>query len=529
MASVSLALPPDYWKNLSLNNEDLEFISNYLFEKETPLTEKELVPLLIEERLRGEREALANEQRAAGKAYLPKEQYKSGDNLVFPALDWAKGKVAGVRAGVNPAVGEFGVMEVEFEDGSKRAFATGLAVHKLNQPPEDAGEDGALNQSGIYREFGPDLEQRLTEKLHSDEDLVRIAGRWFPRALLVDVNMGHLNLAEAVLDEASGGPLATSSLLEQVELPANVNPKLIEFSMNFALQEDGRFDEVGPAGEVLWYLKRLEPEDVQKVPAPLRYAPIEYDRTLLSPEMLAQEAEIDDELGESEAPDTDLNEVTIALTFPHWRAGTLPVSARVHGLFPTAYESPRVRFTLVDAKTENKIPAWVVRQHRYVSGLAEYFKKYELVPGSLITLRKGKKPGQTIIEARTHRPTRDWVRTVLAGSDGGIVFAMLKQNLSADFNERMMIAVPDVEGVDEACEQLVKLRPSFDSLVHNMMVELVKLNVQGHVHVQELYSALNVIRRCPPAPLLAFLAGQSEYKHVGDMHFRLADSEGGNE
>jgi hypothetical protein len=529
MASVYLALPPDYWKNLSLNKKDLEFIGNYLFDKETPLTEKELVPVLIEERIRSERDALTREQRAAGKAYLPKEQYKSGDQLVFPALDWAKGKVTGVRAGVNPAIGEFSVMEVEFEDGSKRSFATSLADHKLNQPPEEAGDAGASNQAGIYQEYGRELENRLAETLRSDEGLVRIAGRWFPRALLVDVNMGHLNLAEAVLDEASGGPLSTSAMLEQVELPGNVNPKLIEFSMNYALQEDGRFDEVGPAGEVLWYLKRLEPGDVQMVPAPLRYMPTEYDRTRLNAEMLAQEAEIDDELGENAAPKNDLGEVTVTLTFPHWRAGTLPVSARVHGLFPTAYESPRVRFTLVDAKNNGEIPAWVVRQHRYVSGLAEYYKKYELIPGSLITLRKGKKPGQTIIEARTHRPTRDWVRTVLAGSDGGIVFAMLKQNLSADFNERMVIAVPDVNGVDEASAQLAKQRPSFDTLVHNMMVELVKLNVQGHVHVQELYSALNVIQRCPPAPLLAFLARESSYKHVGDMHFRLAETEGGND
>ena len=54
-----------------------------------------------------------------------------------------------------------------------------------------------------------------------------------------------------------------------MELPANVNPKLVEFSLDLALQEDPRFDEVGPAGEVLWYLHRLEPEEVrQTAPMP---------------------------------------------------------------------------------------------------------------------------------------------------------------------------------------------------------------------------------------------------------------------
>ena len=43
-------------------------------------------------------------------------------------------------------------------------------------------------------------------------------------------------------------------------------------------------------------------------------------------------------------------------------------------LFPTAYEAPRVRFTLVDGESGQKFPAWVVRQHRYVYGLADWYR-----------------------------------------------------------------------------------------------------------------------------------------------------------
>jgi hypothetical protein len=49
------------------------------------------------------------------------------------------------------------------------------------------------------------------------------------------------------------------------------------------------------------------------------------------------------------------------------------------------------------------------------------------------------------------------------------------------------------------------------------------------VHAQELYSALNVIRRCPPGPLLVHLTVDSRYKHVGDLHYRLASTEGEND
>jgi hypothetical protein len=134
-----------------------------------------------------------------------------------------------------------------------------------------------------------------------------------------------------------------------------------------------------------------------------------------------------------------------------------------------------------------------------------------------------------IITPKTRRPTRDWVRTVLVGSDGGIVFAMLKQNLTSEFNERMVIAVPDPAGVDEACEQIAKKHLPFQQLVADIMQELVKLNVQEHVHAQELYSALNILRRCPPGPLLEFLTTSSDYKHVGDLHYRLAESEAEND
>jgi hypothetical protein len=525
MASVPSFLQPGYWESASINKQDLEFIHNYLFENEIPLTENELLPVLVEARISSERASLFKMQKSEGKLYLPKERYKTGEKLVFPALDWQKGKVLTVRPGVNPQVGEFEVIEVEFEHGEKHTFAAGLANHKLNQPIETPIENGSLDQKAVLDSYGPDLEKKLNAALREDKGLVQIAGRWFPRALLVDVNTGHLNLAEAVLEEANGKPLMTHSLLEQVELPANVNPKLIEFSMNYALQEDGRFDEVGPAGEVLWFLHRLEPEDVRQTPIQLRYTPIEYDRSTLTGEMQVLEKELSDELSELEPPRAPVDEVIVSLTYPHWRAGTLPISARVRALFPTAYESPRVRFALVDGQTKEIMPAWVVRQQRYVYGLTEWYRRYNLLPGSLVAVRKGKNPGQVIVQAQTRRPSKDWVRTVLVGRDGGIVFATLKQNIYADYNERMVIAVPDVGGVDEAWAQTAKERLPLDALVNNVMLDLSKLNLQGHVHAQELYSALNILRRCPPGPLLATLATRPAFVHVGDMHFRLTEPE----
>ena len=512
----------DYWIDLQITRQDVEYLHNHLFELETPLTTRELVVVFIDERIRAERLATQQRRQAGGKTYLPKDSYQVGDALIFPALNWKHGKVTAVRAGTNPEIGSFDVLTVDMENGSEKLFASNLPRHDLNDQPETVEEEG-FNAEETLRTYGNALEKKIESAFQSDDDIVRIAGRWFPRALLVDVNVGHLNLAEAVLDMAGGEPLPTSALLKDVAMPDGINPKLAEFSLNLALQDDGRFDEVGPAGEVLWCLRRLEPEEVREAPLYLRYAPIEYDRGALTPQMLNLEAQLDDELSEFQGPLAEgAKEVTVSLIFPHLRSGTLPLSARVRPLFPTAYESPRVRFTLVDGKTKQKMPGWVVREHGYVFGLREWYKANDLMPGSLVRIRRGEHPGEVIIEAKSYR-TKDWVRTVIIGADGGMVFAMLKQSISAEFNDRMAFAIPSSDAVDQLWLQDRK-RP-FEKLVADLIREMSKLTPQGHVHAQELYSAVNIVRRVPPAPLFALLASRPEFTHVGDLHFRLNEME----
>ena len=298
-----------------------------------------------------------------------------------------------------------------------------------------------------------------------------------------------------------------------------MNPRLAEFSLNYALQDDDRFDEVGPAGQILWCLRRLEPDYVREVPSPLQYTEIEHDRNLLTPAMKNLESQLDDELTPSEDLDAreEISSITVSLIYPHLRAGTLPMSPRARKLFPTAYETERVRFTLVDGKTKQRIPAWVVLAHGYVFGLREWYKSHSLIPGSLVQLRKGENPGEVIVEVKSQRSSKDWVRTVMVGTDGGFVFAMLKQPITAEFNDRMVIHVPDFKTLDPVWEK----KRSFDDLVLLVMRELTKSNPQGHVHAQELYAAVNLVRRVPPAPLFALLATNPVFKHVGDLHFRL--------
>ncbi len=521
--TAPISLQEDYWDNFALQENDLEFLYNHLLEIETPQTAQELVRALVTERIRQAKEELRSQQRSGASIFVPKNHYKEGQELVFPAMQWRKGKVVSIRPSNNPDLSPFEVIEVVFEDGDKHEFAAGLEEHKLNQPIEIKLDDPNLDVDSVMRRYGDEFSQELSEILEENPDLVRIAGRWFPRALLVDVNIGHLNLAEALLDMEGGGPLTTKAILDQIELPTDVNLKLTEFSLNLAMQEDGRFDEVGPAGEVQWYLRRLEPDSVQNVPIYLRYNEIQYDHSEVEELLETFDHMVLDELEphEQEAGKAATGEATISLIYPHWRAGTLPLTGPLLNIFPTAIESPRVQFTFVDVDSGARFSGWVVRPYHYVYGLREWYEDKGLIPGSLVQLRKGDQPGEVILHIGKKRANREWIRTVLVGTDEGVVFAMLKQLITAPYEERMAISIPDTEALDKIWEQSAKRRTPLNQTVLNIMRELAKLTPQGHVHAQELYAAVNIVRRCPPGPILNVLNTQPWATHPGDLYFRL--------
>jgi hypothetical protein len=482
--------------------------------------------VLIKGRIQLEKEKIKEERTAGSDIYKPNGKYKQDQVLVFPALGWQRGKVVNTRDGKNPDFGNFKVIEVNFEGGIRREFAAEFKDHILNEPIKITENSENLNSDFVFLNFGDTIEKSIEKNLEDNIDFVRIAGRWFPRELLVDINEGHLNLAEAALDIVEGGPLPISALLEQIELDSNVNPKLVEFSLDLALQEDPRFDEVGPAGDVLWFLKRLEPESVQKIPLYLQYHPVEYDRSALNSDMVALERLLDDELSPIDDNYTYLDEAEVRLILPHWITGTLPLSTRIRHLFPTAYEAPRIRFMLIDGETKERFPGWVVRNEKYIYGLKDWYESKNLIPGSTFRIRKGVNPGEVIVNSESGRSSREWIRTLLIGSDGGVVFAMLKQIISTSIDDRMAIAVPDQDAIPLAWEKRIQDKPNFENLVLNMVHELAKLNPQNHAHATEIYAALNTTLRCPPGPILALLATSQRFTHVGDLHFRLREVDG---
>ncbi len=520
-----VTLSEKYWDELKVEKEDFTFLFNYLLECETPLTTGELVKELVQDRIVREKKKLVEKQKSAGRIYLPKDHYKTGESLSFPQFDGKKGKVLSIRPGNNPEFHPFDVIEVKLEDDSVHYLASGLDSHALNELPTTSEGDVNLDAPYVLTKHSTTLTGALGEALNDRPDLVRIAGRWFPKSLLVDVNAGHLNLAEATLDMANGGPLTIGELQKQVELSSDVNAKLLEFSLNYALQEDPRFDEVGPVGEVSWFLHRCEPEEVRETPLWLQYTPPQTDTVELTEEMRSFCARMADELDECEAEPIHEDDVTLPLLYPHWRAGTLPLNHLDANIFPTAYESPRVQFTFENGNTHDKFTGWVVRPGKYLYGLKTFYEAEGLMPGSLIHIKRSSKPGEVIIRTEKSRSNREWIRTALFGADGGIVFALLKQPVSVTYDERMAILIPDHEALDGLWTTPPKAKGGLEQQVVNTLRDLAKLNPQGHVHAQELYSAINIMKRMPVTPILATLVSHPQIKYVGDYYFRVADSE----
>jgi hypothetical protein len=519
---------PD-WENFTLNDDDLHFITNLLLEREVPLTIAEMAGALLERWASRPAKPVSATEEHALPVYRPAQSFAVGSRVRFPLLGQRQGKVIGSRSGENPGLSAFEVIQVEFEDdGPPREFAASLAQHKLNvAPPPEPPSDLKESPEEVLARRGKKLEPHLHEALSKAPDLVRIAGRWFPKALLAEIHDGHLNLAEAVLDVAQGGPLATREVLPHVELPPGVDPLLGEFSLDYALQEDERFDEVGPAGQVLWYLRRLEPPEVLLTPPRLEYESVAHDRAALSPAALELEASLDDELSPLTDVGQPVEEVTLSLLFPHWRVGTLPLSSRLQPLFPTANEAPRIRFILVDGHTGERFPGWVVREPRYVFGLDAWYQRHQVPCGGLIRVRRGTEKGEVIVEAVDRRKRTEWIRTLTVDEAGVIGFAMAKLAVGSAYDERMVMGVPNATALDEAWLRGPQRRIPLDRLVAQIFRELAKLNPQSAVHAQALYSGINAVRRVPPAPLILELNRQPRYEHVGDLYWRMLDESGG--
>ncbi len=510
-----------YWKQFKVTEEDIDRIYNLLMEASRPVETERLARVVMEGRIRDEERRL-QDILSKGRVYRPKETYNVGDTLVFPALDYAVGTVVGKRAGHNPAYPDFQVIQVQLEgEETPREFASGLdAPHRLNDNGDVSALTGGLSVDDIFSKYGHFVVEALEQDLRKrEDDFVYIEGGWFLRDSLAEIHIGHLNIAEAVID-LRGEPVTLDEILKELELPEEIPLDVQRLSLAHALRQDERYVSVDVNGEIRWYLRRFLPPALAEEPRLLRYEPVPYRRDSLTLSLLQLEWELDDEWSDTEEEEESVGtalvpSATLVLIYPHWRYGTIPMTSRVRHLLPPV-RADVAMITLVDGRWGERFTGWISPAHRLIAGLDNWYQKHKISVGAYIIVeRKVEEPGTYIVDFHPRRPKREQVRTARI-KDGKVTFELSKQEVVCETDEHVLLAVADTQAFDEYVASLPDPLPPLQETVDALFPELAELNPQKVVHAKTLYSAVNLVRRCPPGPVFAVLAESEKYEDVGD-------------
>jgi hypothetical protein len=82
--------------------------------------------------------------------------------------------------------------------------------------------------------------------------------------------------------------------------------------------------------------------------------------------------------------------------------------------------------------------------------------------------------------------------------------------------------VDDTDALDALGTKYRNQRRELSAIMVDLIRELAQFSPQGHVHSKTLYSAVNMLRRCPPGPIFSTLRKQPEFIHAGGPYWRLA-------
>ena len=231
----------EYWgAQFSCTDADIEQLVNHFIEVEKPQTIEQLTRALFKYRVAEEVRSIR--RLVKGRlVYKPQENYAIGDELVFPALDFKQGTVASVRKGFNPEEGNFSVIAVDIV-GKTREFASQYgAPHLLNvDDGDDIVELLDLDAASLYHEYGHLVVDTLYDLLSDHPDFIEIDELWFVKSLMVEINVGHLHLSEAILEMGEGGPMEADDLLTHLDMDPDIDIGVQRFSLNYALASDER-------------------------------------------------------------------------------------------------------------------------------------------------------------------------------------------------------------------------------------------------------------------------------------------------
>jgi len=515
-------IPASWGAMFALNESDIEQIYNHFLEVERPQTSETIAHEVIAARLRA-RSAAVKRQLNGYDVYKPANSFAVGDKVVFSSLGFAQATVTATRSGHNPEYGEFQVFTAMVNDKA-REFAYDLPLeHPLNS--FDISTVTTVTDADIAKviaDHGEAVTAKVETALTNHDEFVKLSGIWFIHALMPEINIGHLHLAEAILEMNEGGPMSTPEIVADLGMDDGAEPEVHAFALNYHMMNDDRFDEVGAVGQVAWFLHRLEPNDVNNTPTRLVYeqttvetVAINTARTLLSTELKQLERELDDEWSNFE--DSQVSDLVVfSLTFPHRWAGTIPFSARTRPLFPDS-NAPRQRVVFIDEFSGKEIVGWIVRNGRYVTGLKDWYNDNNIPVGGFVHLKPSDTPGKLILGYDKRKTKKEWVRLATV-SNKQIRFDLKRRNIGCGYDDLLNVGTDVVTAIDALWKQATSHERTITDLLIEIFPELVE-NPQSPVHAKTLYSAINMLRRLPPAPLFIELTKNPAFQAIGNNYW----------
>ena len=509
----------EYWeREFSLTDSDIEQIYNHFLEVLRPQSTDEIVRAIMINRVASEKQDFLRQIRNRH-IYQPSETYEVGDEIVFPLFDLAVGKVISIRAGYNPQDGQFQVLTVKLR-GKLRDFAAQFNSEHI------ANEEGgsllsqieSIDADTIVSEFAELVDAKVQQTLEARDEFLVLGGKWFVNTLLLEVGIGHLHLAEAVLDMSGGGPLKTDEITVHLDLDAGADDETQIFSLNHALLKDERFDEVAPKNSVAWFLHRMEPEAVRTVPERLAYTPVDYNRDLLNKPLQMLVREIADEWSDLE-PAVERDSHTFSLLYSHRLLGTMPLNGSMRAILPLG-RSPRQIFTFRNIETGDELPIWAVKKGRYLYGFKEWYEQNSLLVGAYVTVQRG--PGNVMLFDYKRRRTQTEDVRLATVADGRIRFDLQRRRVACEYDDLLTVGTDYTAAIDAVWKR-ARTR-SLAQLIAVLLPELTALSPQNAVHAKTLYAIMNMVLRIPPGPIFAELVRHPAFVAVGEHYWRFDTS-----
>lgn len=156
-------------------------------------------------------------------------------------------------------------------------------------------------------------------------------------------------------------------------------------------------------------------------------------------------------------------------------------------------------------------------------GLSPWFLRNDVPIGGYLTVRRTNDPSRVKIGFAQRKPRMEWVRTALT-EHGRVTFENRNMAIGSNYDDLMIMAVDDADALDVLWKQHSDRQTPLKAIVEDVCRELVKLSPQAAVHAKTIYSAVNLLRRCPPGQIFAAALASDALEQVGSAYWKMRET-----